>query len=622
VERYNGSVIVPSSGPDDAEIVIVLESPSDREVAKGEPAVGPAGNYLNLGLKRAALARQDIKLMNLVPVQPAGNKFKNHNAETLQWGLARFEEEIATLKPKIVVAAGASALKHLTGLTKISDWRGSLLHPEHWPLVELRDNKGNYVAPPHPQITARDWPIMPTFHPSFILQSHNFSLTWWLRLDLERARKYCRGEWDWQYEDREWNLIGDLEKVEAFVNRLVDHPLESGDLVAIDTENEPWPIISIADDWEVHSFAWHEKYRPIMTKLLSSQVMKIAHNLNHDATFLTKRLGLPFEFPYVDTMGLAHILDPEMRKGLSPECSTRFTSWPYHKWMWDTDAVAYCGLDTACAFDIYWGEFGPISKEKLWDVVQFDHRLQHILMKMQWRGVTIDEGARAEVENELKMRLNAHEDVLREVVKPIIAARWQTFKKPHLFYIEKRCECCVGGKVSRQHCWRCSGLAEKPKVKADYIGATIEGYGCRGQCGCTNCEHDLKPRIITEDNISEFLLPQIRAALPQCKTCKGTGKIGHWLPFNPESTEQVADVIYRGLGIRPRTYMNKETVRTDRLGQLVNKHPLIKQYVDTQNVRSEYRTVLRQSPVLPLQTHPRTLHPEHLIMPGLRIAVE
>jgi len=513
---YNGQQIIQSSGPIDAEIALVGESPSDIEVLKGEPFVGPAGMYLNMALRGAVLPREQLRICNLVPIQPEGNKFANHSEEVIAWGMQRLEEELSSLKNlKLVIALGDQPLQKLTGLKKISKWRGSLLHPLHWPMTELLDIEGKFIAPSATGIIQQAYPVLPTFHPSYILHTRNFPLVWWLREDFLKAKRYSTGNWNWAYEQREWFTTGDVEAFEKFVDRICSG--SGGHFAALDTEQEPCWIVSAADDTEVHSFVWNEKFRPALTKLLQAEnVLRAAHNLNHDYTFFEKRLNIHPAYPFVDTMGVAHILNPEMQKNLSPASSTRFTNWPYHKWMFDHDPVTYCGLDTACSADIYWGQFQEVNDRGLWSVVQFDHRMQEALLEMQWRGFPVDETARGTVEGELRQELFAMETELREFARPIIRAaapekgEKSKFRKPHLFFIRRNCKCCGGRSPSREHCFRCGGLRERPKRKADYANICPEGMA-----------------VVAPVDIEDFTIIQLKKMLPKCSPCSGEGKIDH-----------------------------------------------------------------------------------------------
>src|SRR5690606_28575660 len=145
------------------------------------------------------------------------------------------------------------------------------------------------------------------------------------------------------------------------------------------------------------------------------------------------------------------------------------------------------------------------------------------------------------------------EQKLEELVWPVVKQKLHRFKKPHLFRIEKQCECCGGGKQGRQHCWRCGGLSKKPERKDDYAA-----LGC---------------------DLTQYKVAELRAMLPACGTCNGTGKVEVWKDFNPESSEQLADVIYRGLGIKARKYKGQETTRKERLEAIKNPPELVKQVI-------------------------------------------
>ena len=59
----------------------------------------------------------------------------------------------------------------------------------------------------------------------------------------------------------------------------------------------------------------------------------------------------------------------------------------------------------------------------------------------------VDEGARKEVEAELKEKLGKSEEGLKAIAEPVIKERLKAFRKPHLFFkdnkMEIRCKCCA-----------------------------------------------------------------------------------------------------------------------------------------------------------------------------------
>ncbi|CUX26574.1 UdgX family uracil-DNA binding protein [Agrobacterium genomosp. 13] len=117
-------------GPEDAKVMIVGEQPGDHEDLAGKPFVGPAGQLLDRVLAEAGIDRKKLYVTNAVKhfkYETRGKRriHQRPNAgevEQCRWWLNR---EIALVRPKLVVAMGATALYALTGgKEKISEIRG------------------------------------------------------------------------------------------------------------------------------------------------------------------------------------------------------------------------------------------------------------------------------------------------------------------------------------------------------------------------------------------------------------------------------------------------------------------------------------------------------------------
>ncbi len=106
-------------GPANAKVMIVGEQPGDQEDLAGRPFVGPAGRVFDEALALAGLERQALYVTNAVKhfkYEPRGKRriHQRPNAgevEHCRWWLNR---EIDLVKPKLVVAMGATALFSLT----------------------------------------------------------------------------------------------------------------------------------------------------------------------------------------------------------------------------------------------------------------------------------------------------------------------------------------------------------------------------------------------------------------------------------------------------------------------------------------------------------------------------
>lgn len=106
-------------GSADAKVMFVGEQPGDQEDLSGQPFVGPAGRVFNEALSLAGLDRHALYVTNAVKhfkYEPKGKRriHQRPNAgevEHCRWWLTR---EIDLIKPRLVVAMGATALFSLT----------------------------------------------------------------------------------------------------------------------------------------------------------------------------------------------------------------------------------------------------------------------------------------------------------------------------------------------------------------------------------------------------------------------------------------------------------------------------------------------------------------------------
>ncbi len=106
-------------GPVDAQVMIVGEQPGDQEDLAGRPFVGPAGRVFDEALSLAGLDRRRLYVTNAVKhfkYEPRGKRRIHQRpnmgeVQQCRWWLTR---EIDLVKPKLIVAMGATALFSLT----------------------------------------------------------------------------------------------------------------------------------------------------------------------------------------------------------------------------------------------------------------------------------------------------------------------------------------------------------------------------------------------------------------------------------------------------------------------------------------------------------------------------
>lgn len=125
--------VVPGDGSARARIMLVGEQPGDQEDKKGRPFVGPAGRILGEALADAGIGRGSVFITNAVKhfkFEQRGKRRLHKRPNTYEidrchWWL---EYERKIVKPDIVVALGATALRSISGkTTAINKVRGRLL---------------------------------------------------------------------------------------------------------------------------------------------------------------------------------------------------------------------------------------------------------------------------------------------------------------------------------------------------------------------------------------------------------------------------------------------------------------------------------------------------------------
>lgn len=149
-ERLN---IVFGSGSERARLVFVGEGPGADEDEQGIPFVGRAGQLLTQMIDNTAsregisISRDDVYICNVVKCRPPENR--TPQPDEMQTCGQFLYRQLMTIQPKAICALGSTAMKALLstkeGITKA---RGKW---HKW----------------------KDIPVMPTYHPSYLLRQYN-----------------------------------------------------------------------------------------------------------------------------------------------------------------------------------------------------------------------------------------------------------------------------------------------------------------------------------------------------------------------------------------------------------------------------------------------------------------
>ncbi len=136
---------VPGQGNTRPELIFIGEGPGADEDQQGLAFVGRAGQLLTKIISAMGLTRDEVWIGNIVKCRPPNNRVPS--ADEMAACLPYLREQIALLRPKVMVCLGATAVKGLFNPTEgITKLRGK------WLSFEGIDT-------------------MPTYHPAYLLRN-------------------------------------------------------------------------------------------------------------------------------------------------------------------------------------------------------------------------------------------------------------------------------------------------------------------------------------------------------------------------------------------------------------------------------------------------------------------
>ena len=148
-----GTQTVFGDGRTRAKVMFIGEQPGNEEDLTGKPFVGPAGRLFDNALDEAGIDRKQTYVTNVVKHfkwEPRGKRriHKKPNAQEISACRPWLEAEFALVKPKVIVALGATAAQALLG-----------------PQFRVTKERGKFI-----ESTLAPY-IMATVHPSSILRA-------------------------------------------------------------------------------------------------------------------------------------------------------------------------------------------------------------------------------------------------------------------------------------------------------------------------------------------------------------------------------------------------------------------------------------------------------------------
>ncbi len=142
--------------------MFVGEGPGGEEDRTGRPFVGQAGKLLDGMIFALGFEREQVYIGNVVKCRPPGNR--DPQEDEMAACSSFLERQIELIRPRVIVALGRVASRHLTGATK--------------PMGALRGRWAAY----------RGTPLLPTYHPAYLLRNPSAKREVWQDLKIVRAR--------------------------------------------------------------------------------------------------------------------------------------------------------------------------------------------------------------------------------------------------------------------------------------------------------------------------------------------------------------------------------------------------------------------------------------------------
>jgi len=145
--------IVIGRGNRNAPMMLVGEGPGEQEDMQGLPFVGPAGKLLDLLLKAMMINENSYYIANIVKCRPPKNRVPYD--EEAEQCLDFLRNQVALIKPKIIVCLGATAARYIISKD-----------------VSISKIRGQWIE------KKKCW-IMPTFHPAALLRDDSKKPLMW-----------------------------------------------------------------------------------------------------------------------------------------------------------------------------------------------------------------------------------------------------------------------------------------------------------------------------------------------------------------------------------------------------------------------------------------------------------
>jgi uracil-DNA glycosylase family 4 len=484
-QRCQGQRLIETDGTGINGILMVGESGWVDEAKVGKPFVGAAGNFLNRLLRRIGLDRQSFIIANSMwCIPPRLGWFQSREAaEALNHCRPHLDGVIERFKPKVIVTLGDTALRRVCGVTGLAT-RHSYVHDSPYGI-----------------------PVVPTFHPSFVMQGQQ-KYSGAVLFALKRAVAIAQAGGRFERTPTDYYLDSPLDVLESYMADWKGEPLafdietpRSAKLDEDDTEqDDSYTIIRASMSYKAGtsaSFPWTEPYIGLVKRVLAAAPLAVFWNGGFDIPRLEAagvRIG-----ETLDAMWAFHFLQSDMPKGLG-FVAPFYTDLPPFKHLSDAMPEFYSACDADATIRCFDGIKRDLEKQGRWEAfLRHCVKVSPLLNRMGGKGLLVDKAEQTAFKERLERELEEAKATLQTKVPEAICPR-KTYKKPP------------------------PELAALPPTRYE-------------ACPCAMEDQDLA----------------LDGERPKCRKCKGEGKFPVWdkvLPFNPDSPPQVMALI-KHYGLQP-----------------------------------------------------------------------
>src|SRR5712671_2713101 len=150
-------------GPKHAAMFMIGEQPGDYEDVAGKPFVGPAGKILDRALEEAGIDRKEVYVTNAVKHfkwEPRGKRRIHQKPNSREIAACRpwLEAELRIVRPKLVVAMGATAAQAIFGPGfRVTRERGKVLSSKLAPRVLATVHPSSLLRQPDEESREREY---------------------------------------------------------------------------------------------------------------------------------------------------------------------------------------------------------------------------------------------------------------------------------------------------------------------------------------------------------------------------------------------------------------------------------------------------------------------------------